>query len=160
MHANTTLLALLITPLTLAAIVIGCTAPAGPPANLTPEAQARDIAPPDQSARFTSNLFIKPGQQFVLGGGQDGRYRVTAFNKRDVSVDIYARTPAGDLTPLTTVRPGESTEAILAEGEATVLVNNDTTAEANLKVVITGDTKLAMFYEFNNDGAIGEKVKK
>ncbi|SFP97144.1 DoxX family protein [Hymenobacter arizonensis] len=93
-----------------------------------------------------SDLFIEPGKQFVLGGGQRGAFKVAAINKSKVAIEIKERPLGGGIFGRATLAPGQKGVIRFAAGSTAVLLN-PSTSRANLDVKITGDTNLSMTYE-------------
>ena len=93
-----------------------------------------------------SNLLIEPGKQFILGGNQQGAFRVSAKNVGTVPVEIRERPQGGGTFGKATLAPGQSGVLKFAAGSTAVLLNPSGT-KANLTLTITGDTKLGMTYE-------------
>ena len=95
-----------------------------------------------------SDLYIEPGKQFVLGGGQRGAFKVAARNVGKVSVEVKERPASGALQSKATLKPGQSATLRFAAGSAAVLVNT-TSTQANLDLSITGEPGLNMSTENN-----------
>lgn len=93
-----------------------------------------------------SDLFIEPGKQFILGGGQRGAFRVAAKNVGPVPVEIKERPRGGGIFGKAALAPGQRAVLHFAAGSTAVLLNPGT-AKANLDLTITGDTNLGMTYE-------------
>ena len=90
-----------------------------------------------------SDLFIEPGQQFVLGGGQRGAFKVAAHNVGKVTVEVQEQTANGTITNKGTLKPKQKTMLRFAAGSAAVL-RNAGTGKANLALHITGESGLNM----------------
>ncbi|MBO0356536.1 hypothetical protein J0X19_01135 [Hymenobacter sp. BT186] len=93
-----------------------------------------------------SDLFIEPGQQFVLGGGQPGIFQVAARNVGQAAVEVRERAADGTVTNKGTLLPKQKTTLRFAAGSAAVL-RNTTSTKANLNLRITGPTGLNMSTE-------------
>ena len=93
-----------------------------------------------------SNLFIEPGKQFILGGGQRGAFKVVGKNIGTVPVEIKERPRGGGIFGKVTLAPGQRGTLRFAAGSTAVLLN-PSAVQANLDLTITGDTKLGMTYE-------------
>jgi hypothetical protein len=93
-----------------------------------------------------SDLFIEPGQQFVLGGGQPGVFQVAARNVGQAAVEVRERAADGTITNKGTLQPKRKTTLRFAAGSAAVLCNT-TSTKANLNLRITGPTGLNMSTE-------------
>jgi hypothetical protein len=93
-----------------------------------------------------SDLFIEPGKQFVLGGGQLGAFKVAAKNKGKVPVEIKERPAGGGIFGKATLAPGQQGVIRFAAGSTAVLLN-PSTSTANLDLKISGDTDLRMASE-------------
>ncbi|WP_310395806.1 DoxX family protein [Hymenobacter sp.] len=93
-----------------------------------------------------SVLFIEPGKQFILGGGQRGAFRVVAKNIGTVPVEIRERPQGGGTFGKATLAPGQSGVLKFAAGSTAVLLN-PSRVQANLDLIITGGRNLAMTYE-------------
>ena len=93
-----------------------------------------------------SNLFIEPGKQFILGGGQRGAFKVVGKNIGTVPVEIKERPRGGGIFGKVTLAPGRRGTLRVAAGSTAVLLN-PSAVQANLDLTITGDTKLGMTYE-------------
>jgi hypothetical protein len=95
-----------------------------------------------------SDLFIEPGKQFVLGGEQQGKFKVAAHNKGKVPVTIKERPRGGGIFGKATLAPGQHTTLAFGARSAAVLLN-PSAQQANLDLRITGDTNLSMNYQTN-----------
>ena len=93
-----------------------------------------------------SDLFIEPGQQFVLGGNQRGAFKVAARNVGKVAVEVKERPTNGTPFSKATLKPGQQATLRFAAGSAAVLVNA-TDTKANLDLRITGEAGLNMSSE-------------
>ena len=93
-----------------------------------------------------SNLFIEPGKQFILGGGQRGAFKVVGENIGTVSVEIKERPRGGGIFGKVTLAPGQRGTLQFAAGSMAILLN-PSAVQANLDLIIIGDTKLGMTYE-------------
>lgn len=100
-------------------------------------------------ASLTSDLFIEPGKQFVLGGGQPGAFKVVARNVGKVPVEIRERPRGGGIFTKTTLAPGAGGTLRFMAG-STALLLNPSKVQAHLSLKVTGDTRaLSMTYEPN-----------
>jgi len=82
-----------------------------------------------------SGTLIPPGQTFLLGGGQDGAFKVNACNTGTVAVDILRQSK--DVTSLiTTLTPGNCVDQAFAFGEMAKLRNTSKSNQASLKIKI------------------------
>lgn len=93
-----------------------------------------------------SDLFIEPGQQFVLGGNQRGAFKVAARNVGKVAVEVKERPADGAPFSKVSLKPGQQATLRFAAGSAAVLVNS-TATKANLNLRITGEANLNMSSE-------------
>ncbi|UYZ60659.1 DoxX family protein [Hymenobacter latericus] len=94
-----------------------------------------------------SDLFIEPGKQFVLGGLQEGSFRVEAYNKGKVPVEVKERPRGGGIFGKATLLPGRRASLQFMAGSAAVLLNASPKQQANLALTITRGTGLSMNYE-------------
>ncbi|AYA36756.1 DoxX family protein [Hymenobacter oligotrophus] len=94
-----------------------------------------------------SDLFIEPGKQFVLGGSQEGTFKVEALNKGKVPVEIKERPRGGGIFGKATLQPGARASLRFTAGSAAVLVNSSTNQQANLALTITRGEGLSMTSE-------------
>ncbi|GAB5537234.1 MAG: hypothetical protein Rubg2KO_34830 [Rubricoccaceae bacterium] len=92
-----------------------------------------------------STIGIDPGEQFVLGGEQEGAFTAELLNVGPESVDIYEATADGDTLLITTLSPGRAARASFASGSAALLAN-PSRQEASIQAVVRGDTNLGMRY--------------
>ncbi|RSK29549.1 hypothetical protein [Hymenobacter metallilatus] len=99
-------------------------------------------------AGITSNLFIEPGKQFALGGGQLGGFRVEARNVGKVPIEIKERPRGGGIFGKATLAPGARGTIRFMAG-STALLLNPSAQQANVYLKVTGDTNLSMTYEPN-----------
>ena len=99
------------------------------------------------SGPIKSGLIIEPGQQFVLGGGQRGAFRVKGTNSGLVTVRVVERFAAGDTLGRGVLRPGAKADLPFKDGSAALLVNLSTTQKARLDLRISGASELGMSYE-------------
>lgn len=90
-----------------------------------------------------SDLFIEPGKQFLLGGDQPGAFKVAAHNKGAVPVTVKEQPRGGKLLAKATLAPGQRATLRFGAGSAAVL-QNSSAQQANLDLLITGDTNLRM----------------
>lgn len=94
-----------------------------------------------------SDLFIEPGKQFILGGGQPGEFRVVAKNVGPVPVEFQERPRGGGIFGKAILAPGQRAVLRFAAGATAVLLN-PSRSQAHLDLTITGDNKqLRMDYE-------------
>ena len=100
-------------------------------------------------AGIYSDLFIEPGKQFVLGGGQPGAFKVVAHNVGKVPVEFKERPRGGGIFGRATLQPGQSATLRFMAGSSALLLN-PSEQKANLNLHITGDTRLSMGYEVND----------
>ncbi len=97
-----------------------------------------------------SNLFIEPGKQFVLGGGQRGAFRVKGINSGAVAVRVVERFVTGDTLGRGTLVPGQRADLPFRAGSAALIVNLSQQKSANLDLKVTGagtSQNLGMTYE-------------
>ncbi|TGE24914.1 hypothetical protein E5K00_06855 [Hymenobacter aquaticus] len=99
-------------------------------------------------AGLDSNLFIEPGKQFILGGGQPGAFKVVARNVGKVPVEFKERPRGGGIFGRATLQPGQTATLRYLAGSSAVLLN-PSAQTANVRLHVTGDTKLSMTYEPN-----------
>lgn len=130
-------------------------------ATLADQRRVRGLGGP---AELTSGLGIPAGEQFHLGGGQDGGYRVSLENKGPVAVIVrvvpgktmLAGGERGSATgaplDMLTINPGDEGVYRFEPGEQLLLTNTSDTRNASLRVRVRGDTNLAMFYTPKDDG--------
>ena len=97
---------------------------------------------------LTSDLFVEPGKQFVLGGSQPGAFKVVARNVGAVPVEFKERPRGGGNVGRATLAPGEVGTLRFAAGSAALLLN-PAGQPAHLHLRVTGDTHLSMGYEVN-----------
>jgi len=90
-----------------------------------------------------SDLFIEPGKQFILGGNQSGLFKVVARNKGAVPVTIKEQPRGGKLLSKAILAPGQRATLRFGAGSAAVL-QNPSPQQANLDLLITGETGLRM----------------
>jgi hypothetical protein len=100
-------------------------------------------------ASLTSDLFIEPGKQFALGGGQPGAFKVEARNVGNVPVEIKERPRGGGIFGKTTLAPGARGTLRFMAGSKALLLNPSGVQAAHLNLKVTGDTNLSMGYEPN-----------
>lgn len=93
-----------------------------------------------------SNLFIEPGKQFILGGGQPGAFRVAAHNIGKVPVEFKERPKGGGIFGKATLASGQKATLKFMAGSTAVLVNASA-QQANVNLNVSGDTNLRMDYE-------------
>ena len=93
-----------------------------------------------------SATLIPSGQQFVLGGGQPGAFRVSAQNTGPVPVEIRERPQGGGIFGKAVLAPGQQETLRFLAGSTAVLLN-PSRRQARLKLIIGGDTNLRMTYE-------------
>ena len=82
----------------------------------------------------------------MLGGEQRGALKVVAKIIGAVPVEIRERPKGGGTFGKVTLAPGHSGVLKFAAGSTAVLLN-PSGENANLDLIITGDTKLGMTYE-------------
>lgn len=99
-------------------------------------------------ANLHSDLLIRPGKQFALGGEQRGAFKVVARNVGQVAVEFKERPAGGGIFGKGTLKPGQRATLRFAAG-STALLLNPSANTANLKLVVSGDTNLRMGYEVN-----------
>jgi hypothetical protein len=93
-----------------------------------------------------SDLYIPAHEQFVLGGGQDFKFNVSAKNVGLAKVHLFLSLN-GFETDLGYLEQGETLDASVPE-KASVLVRNETALRAHLKVKAKGKSdNLGMSYE-------------
>jgi hypothetical protein len=90
-----------------------------------------------------SDLFIQPGEQFVLGGGQKGEFKVQAHNKGRVAVKITERFKFGGTEEKGMLKPGGRATLSFGNGSSAIILNSSD-QKANLGLKITGTTDLGM----------------
>ena len=95
-----------------------------------------------------SHLLIEPGKQFVLGGSQPGTFKVVARNVGPVPVEFKERPRGGGIFGRSTLAPGQQATLRFLAG-STALLLNPSGQQAELKLHVTGDTRLSMGYEPN-----------
>ncbi|GGG41477.1 hypothetical protein [Hymenobacter glacieicola] len=100
------------------------------------------------SGGVNSGLLIEPGKQFVLGGSQPGAFKVVARNVGKVPVEFKERPRGGGIFGRAMLAPGQSATLRFMAGSSAVLLN-PSAQQANVKLHITGDTRLSMGYEPN-----------
>ena len=99
------------------------------------------------SPQFTSQLSIKPHEQFFLGGGQTKSFSAKAKNVGTVPVTISIRTDDGVEKELILLQPGKEINA-QAPSKAAMLFLNASEKEAKLDVKADGKpTSLNMYYK-------------
>ena len=98
-------------------------------------------------AAINSNLTIKKGKTFLLGGSQPDAFRVRGTNTGPFAVAVFARKDSED-TAIATVTPGSAFDQSFAKGEIAVFRNTSNARDAVVKVRVTGYTRnLGMSYE-------------
>lgn len=97
-------------------------------------------------SRFHSDLRIDAGQQFVLGGGQQGAFQVKGKNVGRVAVRVVERLVVGDTIGRGIILPGARVNVDFRPGSAALLCNAST-HRARLSLDISGDLALGMTYE-------------
>ena len=90
-----------------------------------------------------SDLTVRPGTQFRLGGNQSGTFTVQLKNTGQVPVTISELPASGPLVVLGTFQPREGQTVRFAAGSA-ALVDNTSDQAARLTLVVTGDKDLSM----------------
>lgn len=90
-----------------------------------------------------SDLTVRPGKQFELGGNQKGSFTVQVINKGDVPVTLIERKRNGQKVDLGLFGPGEQQSVRFSAGSA-ALINNTATKPARLSLTVTGDKNLGM----------------
>lgn len=93
-----------------------------------------------------SNLYVPAHEQFVLGGGQDFKFNVSAKNVGLVKVRLLLSLN-GVETDLGYLERGKSIDARVPE-KASILVRNESSVRAHIKVTAKGKSdNLGMSYE-------------
>ena len=90
-----------------------------------------------------SALTVQPGQQFELGGNQNGAFTVSVNNVGNVPVTISERKASGQREVRGTFRPGDR-QTVRFESGSAALVDNASSRPARLDLVVTGDKNLSM----------------
>jgi hypothetical protein len=90
-----------------------------------------------------SDLTVRPGTQFRLGGNQQGIFTVSLKNTGQVPVTVSEQSVTGQSVVRGTFQPGESKTVNFAKGSAAV-VDNASDKSARLTLVVTGDKDLSM----------------
>ena len=94
-------------------------------------------------SRLISDLTVRPGKQFRLGGNQNGAFTMQLKNTGQVPVTVSEQPSYGEALVLGTFRPGQGKTVRFAAGSA-ALVDNATNKSARLTLVVTGDKELSM----------------
>ncbi|MEL6615908.1 MAG: hypothetical protein AAFQ43_09230, partial [Bacteroidota bacterium] len=92
-----------------------------------------------------TNLTIPAGEQFILGGGQEGAFTAVLRNDGRVDVTVMEIQASGEITRTLTLRTGQTATATFAAG-ATARVANESDRDAKVWAEVTGDTNLGMRY--------------
>jgi len=96
-----------------------------------------------QSCALTSQTTIRPNKAFELGDGEHGAFKAMVKNISEVAVEVCATPLGGTEKKLATLQPGEQkTVRFTANTKATF--KNNTNKQADLKLKVTGDTRLSM----------------
>jgi hypothetical protein len=89
------------------------------------------------SSGIHSQLFLKPNEQFILGGDQRGAFRVAAHNTGPVPVEVRERRRSGELRALAVLQPKQKARLAFEAG-ATALLRNTGQQQAVLALHVTG----------------------
>lgn len=102
------------------------------------------------SFSFTSNLWVPAHQQFYLGGNQDNAFDVSASNRGLVEVTLLLLPENGEEKVLQVLKPGESIKT-QTPAKTTLLIRNNSSIRARLKVVAPGKPESLNMYYKNED---------
>ncbi|MEM7657105.1 MAG: hypothetical protein AAF399_13305 [Bacteroidota bacterium] len=98
------------------------------------------------SCAIHSNLNIPAGQEFVLGGNGNGRFKVELNNTGQPEVEVLEDFASGKVVTIGKLAPNAKSKRRFSSGSAAIL-RNPTDQDALVKVRITGDLRLGMVYE-------------
>lgn len=90
-----------------------------------------------------SDLTVRAGKQFELGGNQQGAFTVQVKNVGDVPVIISERQTDGQQPIRGTFQPGDAQTVRFSKGSAAI-VDNQSPKSARLDLIVTGDKNLTM----------------
>ncbi|WP_266368331.1 hypothetical protein [Tellurirhabdus rosea] len=90
-----------------------------------------------------SDLTVRPGKQFELGGNRNGAFTAQVRNVGSVAVQVTERLADGRRVSLGTFGPGDQKTIRFAAGSA-ALIDNTASKPARLLLVVTGDKDLSM----------------
>lgn len=85
-----------------------------------------------------SGTLIPAGETFLLGGGQDGAFKINACNTGTVAVDISSQTRESTRF-IASLRPDDCIDHAFAVGEMATLRNSSNSIQASLKIKINRD---------------------
>ena len=94
----------------------------------------------------TSDILIAPQQKFILGGGENGVFRVSVVNRGGVPVRILERLEYGESINLGFLTLGERRQLKFLAGSAAVF-SNPTTDTVYVKLRVKGQKGLTREYK-------------
>ena len=93
----------------------------------------------------TANVTIPPGEQFVLGESEEGRFRAELTNRSDVRVRVEARNEAGELTQGFGL-DGRGKATVYVDAGDRVILQNASPKELTVRAVLNKEVE-GMRYE-------------
>ena len=85
-----------------------------------------------------SQLFLAPAEQFLLGGNQEGSFKLDAYNAGKVPVSLSEQLPGGTWQPIAELQPGARTEHRFGAGAAARVRNLSATAPGEVHLTLRG----------------------
>ncbi len=98
------------------------------------------------SCSLTSTTLIKPNDSFILGKNAHGRFSVKLKNLSENDLTIWKVPMDGGQHSPTKVQPNETLK-VKVERNTGLKIENNNEAEANVFLVVKGDTGLSMGYQ-------------
>ena len=103
------------------------------------------LAPLAGCSSNTANVSIPPGEQFVLGEYERGKFRVELTNRSDEAVRVEARNEAGEVTQGFGLDARGSATVYVDSGER-VILQNASASEVTVRAVLNQEVE-GMRYE-------------
>lgn len=100
------------------------------------------------SCSLHSTTYIKSKERFLLGDNTHGTFRVKLKNISENEIEIHRAPIGGGRHSGISVAPGQ-TVRVRVESNTSLVIMNNSEAEASVQLKVVGDTGLSMNYKSN-----------
>ena len=97
---------------------------------------------------LTSTTYIKADDSFVLGNNQHGKFNARLKNISDHEIEVY-RAPIDGGTHSRTLVKASQTVQVDVESNTALVINNKSSRQATVELLVKGDVGLSMGYKKN-----------
>jgi hypothetical protein len=97
---------------------------------------------------LTSTTYIKAADSFVLGNNEHGKFNARLKNISDHEIEVYRAPILGGTHSREVVKPNQSVQ-VAVEANTALVIDNKSSKNAAVELLIKGDVGLSMGYKNN-----------